>query len=230
MGIYPLHDEQDESRNRFFRRMRWGALAFVVATVVLQFIACPTLIIGGCHGGDTNVAIALAVLVEVALVAYAVRRTPHVAVYRRFLRRDAGGGHVYARACDRIVDRAGRVRDQGRAPALGPAVTRQQANAAQGEWVAIKRTQHPTIVHGARLVNLVEECAQKAMLADSINSYPRSAVAILGQVGCESLRDAQFYDESVKSRYSESDNGWRWQYVQAAGSVRPRHDVRCPRE
>jgi hypothetical protein len=217
MGIYPLQGENEQpAGNRFFRRMRWGAIAFAIATVVLRFVACPLLMITGCSRGNADAAVFVAMLIELALIVM-------LFVDRRTWRFTAGFFCAFLVAATFTRGRAtifwiappSRAIDAAR-PLWGPAVERQEASAAKNEWIGIKRTQRPTIVHAVRLVNLVHECAHQAMVADSINSFPRSAADVSTPPGCEMLRGLELHAESAPSRYTETDNGWRWRYVGGA--------------
>lgn len=216
MGLYPLASESDSGGNRFFRRMRWGAVAFLVATPILSIVACPVSGLLGCGRSNQVAAITIASFIEIVLIVllFAGRRTWRFTAgfFIAFL---VAATFTRGRATTYWSAPAALAIDEAR-PLWAPTVARQKASVAKDEWVGIKRTQRPAIVHAARLVNLVQECARQSMLADSVNSFPRSAAGVGGRAGCESLRELRLDADSAPSRYSESDNGWRWQYIAGA--------------
>jgi hypothetical protein len=214
MGIYPLAGEGEETGVRLaVTRVRWGIIAYLVATPIVWLIGCnPLDITHACTRATSGVATFVAGMIEIMLLVM-------MFAGRRMWRFTMGFFIAYlvsatfTRGTATVLWTApANVAIEFAKPLRGPAVEHHEASAAKSEWVAIKRTQHPTIVHGARLVNLVHDCARRAMLADSINSYPRSVAELTSQDGCEALRATMSNADSAPARYSESDNGWRWRY------------------
>lgn len=209
MGLYPTADALTATNPW---RMRNGFVAFFVATTILWVVACNPIFANGCSEGNPLVASWSAGAIEVLLLALLFRG-------RGAWRFTAGFFIAFLVAATFTRGRAtpiwllpGRALLSVASPVWAPVIARQEAAAAQKEWAAVHRTQHPSIVHAARLVNLVHECAHSSLEQRPTGGFPRSAAELTATVHCEPLRDLALDAEGVTSRFTDADNGWRWAY------------------
>ena len=208
MSLYP---ESDESTATNPWRIRYGFVACIVVTTLLWVIACNPIFVQGCTEGDPRFAAWCAGVIEIALIVLLfVRRGGWRFTAGFFL------SFLVLATCSRgratpswLVAPAAALAKA--APLWSPVIARQNATAAQQEWIGVHRTQHPTLVHATRLVNLVHECA--AAVRDSSSAgYPRSVAELSAPLNCRALRSLALDAEGVTSRFGDTDNGWRMVY------------------
>lgn len=210
MGIYPTSDESTATNPW---RIRYGFVAFFLATAVLWVIACNPIFANGCREGNPHFAAWCAGIIEVALVAILFRGLGAwrftAGFFTAFL---LAATFTRGGAATPIWLSPGRAVFGVATPLWAPVVARQQATAAQNAWVGVHRTQHPSVVHATRLANLVHECAQSARTQSGTGGFPRSVAELTAATECEQLRELALAADDVKTRFTDADNGWRWSY------------------
>lgn len=208
MSLY-AEDQSDWTTSRL---LALGLVAFVIATPLLWFVACPDFLVHDCRAGDAGAVIGLASLVELTLVFLLfVRRA-------RWLTIGFCIAFLIAAAFTRgHATQLWLLPPNGVAkltqPLWGPYASRRAHAAAEDEWAGVHRTQHPTTVHAARLVNALHECAARFRAADSGGGYPATEQQLLSAPECGTFAPLALDNEASTSRYTPADNGWRWSYT-----------------
>jgi hypothetical protein len=197
------------------RGFAFGVATFLIVTVVLWAIACPDPF-RGCGHADTPLLIVIAAFAEilVGILCFAPGgRRFVVGFVTAFLVCAVSTCGVMTfpwmvppRAAVNATVNAAR-------PLWTPVVRQRQRSAQQEAWVGVHRTQHPSVVHAARLVNALHECAVRFRASDVGGSYPRSEPELTSAPNCAELASLALSAASSPQRFAESDNGWRWSYT-----------------
>ena len=106
-------------------------------------------------------------------------------------------------------------------PLWAPIAAQQQRSTRKREWIAATSAQTLEAIHGVRMARLLEDCIEKARIADPLASYPHNADVITSQGYCTTLaRDRLGVDVADSSRYTlNEDRGYRWSYNPAPAEV-----------
>jgi hypothetical protein len=82
-------------------------------------------------------------------------------------------------------------------------------------WIAAHRKEPPALAQGQILANTVNECAAAFREGDSLSGYSREPEQLQLQSQCQPL-SASRADSATPARFTDRDDGWRWQYAPAA--------------
>ncbi|MFL5561182.1 MAG: hypothetical protein ACJ79K_06895 [Gemmatimonadaceae bacterium] len=189
----------------------FGVAAFLVTTVLLWAIACPDPF-RGCGQADPTLVIVVAAFVEilVAILCFApAGRRFVVGFVTAFLVCAVSTcgvmTHPWLTPVGATVSAA--------QPLWMPVVKQRERSAEKESWIGVHRTQHPAVVHAARLVNALHECAERHRSEDAGASYPRTSAELLSSGECGELAQQALGSTNAPTRFTEGDNGWRWSYT-----------------
>jgi hypothetical protein len=84
----------------------------------------------------------------------------------------------------------------------------------QKAWIAAHRKELPALAQGQILANTVNECAAAFREGDSLSGYPREPKQLQLQSQCQPLSSSRA-DSATPARFTDRDDGWRWQYTLA---------------
>ncbi|HEX2781263.1 MAG TPA: hypothetical protein VHM30_17310 [Gemmatimonadaceae bacterium] len=101
-------------------------------------------------------------------------------------------------------------------PAWAPIAAASARSAAEESWVGARRAEIPVVVHAQRLANQVHECVARYRAVDSLASYPRRAAEVTAMSNCADLVATRADNDSVPTRFTDADFGWRWSYTPGA--------------
>ena len=199
----------------FPRPVIFGFWFCLGATYVLWSIDCPQPQ-SGCSGSDPHAVALLAGLIELVLIVLLTSPRGRwfdlgflIGLVTAAVVTGGVGAAIWA-APSVVVGGSTR-------SVWAPLIAMIDRHSARKEWLGLHRTQHPTVVHGARLVNAVEGCAEQFREADSAGSYPRSESEVTTPNECREIAPLALDADSAPARFAPADNGWRWSYV--AGPV-----------
>ena len=193
-------------------RMGFGAAILATALMLLLLGSAHVLSNGGSES-DVVLAASIAIAVEVWLVL-AILSGKGRRVALGFL----AGVLVTAMlrpAIGSVWALPARLALEATRPAWSPIVAASARSTQQQDWVGLRRSEIPTVVHAERLVNLVHECASRYRAADSLGSFPRDARELAAASNCGGLLGNLLGSEaSPPPSYDlRTDYGWRWSYA-----------------
>lgn len=180
-----------------------GIWFFLGATFVLWMIGCPWPQ-SGCSGGDAHAVAVIAGLIEfgiIVLLAWPRGRWFDLGFLGALVAGSLFGGGLSSAVWRLPFHRSAR-----------SAPSSSERRAVKNEWVRLHRLQKPRLVHGARLANRVEGCAEEFRAADLAGSYPRDASELSRMYDCGGLADLVVGADSARDRFTTADNAWRWSY------------------
>jgi hypothetical protein len=79
-------------------------------------------------------------------------------------------------------------------------------------WIAAHRKERPGLAQGQILANTVNECAAAFREGDTLSAYPHEPEQLQLESGCQPL-SASRADSATPARFTDRDDGWRWQYA-----------------
>lgn len=99
-------------------------------------------------------------------------------------------------------------------PIWTPVIERRALFGRSAQWVGTMSAQTLERIHGVRMAQLLQDCAESYRRADSLVSYPRTADELTTGTFCGVLTRDRIDLPGDTTRYSLAvDHGYRWSYV-----------------